>query len=128
METPLNRRVTPARRREPRRRPLVLLGVALVAAVAWRYSTRPVPALGGTMHVTPAVVYAPKVAAPAALSPSAQLAAFVSDSLLGLSGKLRARFLSQSMSVALPQLSRVLDRGPGIYATKPDSAGAPFAF
>ena len=125
METPLNRRVTDSRRREPRRRPYVLLVIALVAAAGWRYSTRPTPALGGTLNVTPAVVYAPDDAAPTA---STQLAAFVSDSLLGLSGKLRARFLSQSISVALPQLSRVLDRGPGIYATKPDSTSEPFAF
>ncbi len=129
METPLNRRVTPARRREPKRRPYLLLGIALVAAAGWRYSTRPVPALGGTLNVAPAIVSAPDDGATTAPSPSAQLASFVSDSLLGLSGKLRARFLSQSISVALPQLSRVLDRGPGIYtAAKPDSAAAPFAF
>jgi hypothetical protein len=72
------------------------------------------------------VIYAPKSAA--ASSPSSMLSSFVADSLFGLSGKLRVRFLSQSLSAALPQLSRVLDRGPGIYAAKPDTAKAPFAF
>ena len=128
METPLNRRVSDSRRREQKRRPYMLLFVALVAAAGWRYSTRPVPALGGTLDIAPAVVSAPDEVASPSPSPSAQLAAFVSDSLLGLSGKLRARFLSQSISVTLPQLSRVLDRGPGIYTAKPDSAAAPFAF
>ena len=124
METALNRRAEPSDRRERMRRPFVLLGVALVAAGAWRYSTQPVPALGGTLNADPAVVYAPKVVP----SSASLLASFVSDSLLGLSGKLRVRFLSQSISAALPQLSRALDRGPGIYAAKPDSTKTPFAF
>ena len=71
------------------------------------------------------MVYAPKIAAP---SKPALLASFVADSLLGLSGKLRVRFLSQSISDALPQLSRALDQGPGIYAAAPDSTEPPFAF
>jgi len=96
-----------------------------MAAAGWRYSTEPTPALGGTL-AAPGVVSAAEPAGPS--SPSAQLAAFVTDSLLGLSGKLRVRFLSQSISAALPQLSRALDRGPGIYAAKPDSTKTPFAF
>ena len=75
--------------------------------------------------MTPAVVYAPKIAAPAGPS---LLASFLDDSLLGLSGKLRVRFLSQSLSTTLPQLARALDRGPGIYAAAGDSTAPPFAF
>ncbi len=126
MESTLNRRESSPRGRERKRRPFVLLSVAFVAAVAWRYSTAPVPALGGTLDVGPAVVYAPRPPRPA--SPAALLASFVSDSLLGLSGKLRVRILPQSISDALPQLSRALDRGPGIYAAKPDSTTPLFSF
>src|SRR5688572_11506532 len=98
MESPLNRRSASPTRRDSKRRPFVLLGCAIVSAAAWRWSTQPTPALGGTLDLAPAVVEAPRrVATP---SPSALLASFVSDSLLGLSGKLRARFLSQSISAA----------------------------
>jgi hypothetical protein len=95
----------------------------MIAAVGWRYSTNPVPALGGTLDITPAVVYAPRVAA--APSP---LASVVSDSLFGLSGKLRVRFLSGSLSSAFPQLARALDRGPGIYTAQADTTQKPFVF
>ena len=101
----------------------MLLCCAVIAAAGWRYSTDPVPALGGTVNIGPAVVYA----APAPTA-SSQLANFVTDSLFGLSGKLRVRLLTQSLSTALPQISRVLDRGPGIYPAQADSARKPFAF
>jgi uncharacterized protein YcbK (DUF882 family) len=95
----------------------------MLAAAGWRYSTNPVPALGGTLDITPAVIYAPRVVAP-----STPLASFVSDSLFGLSGKLRVRFLNQSLSAAFPQIARALDRGPGIYTTQYDSTQKSFAF
>ena len=95
----------------------------MLAAAGWRYSTDPEPALGGTLDINPAVVYAPM--STASVSP---LAGVVSDSLFGLSGKLRARFLSQPLSSAFPQLTRAIDRGPGIYSAQYDSTQKPFAF
>ena len=56
------------------------------------------------------------------------LATFVTDSLFGLSGKLRVRFLNQSLSSTFPQLARAFDRGPGIYTARYDSTQKPFAF
>ena len=119
----MNRIAALSRRRENKRRTFALLCCAILAAAGWRYSTNPVPALGGTLDITPVVIYAPPPAP--TVSP---LAGFVDDSLFGLSGKLRVRFLDKSLSSTFPQLSRAFDRGPGIYTAEYDSTQKPFTF
>jgi len=119
----LNRIAALSRRRENKRRTFALLCCAILAAAGWRYSTNPVPALGGTLDISPVVIYAPPPAP--TVSP---LASLVNDSLFGLSGKLRVRFLDKSLSSTFPHLARALDRGPGIYTAESDSAQKPFAF
>ena len=89
-------------------------------AAGWRYSTDPVPTLGG-IAVSPVVVYA-------SLPPEHRLVDLVDDSLFGLSGRLRARFVNRSLSTAFPVLPTTLDRGPGVYSTPADSAHPAFAF
>jgi hypothetical protein len=100
----------------------VLLTCAIFAAGYWRYSTNPVPALGGSVDSSPVVVYAKPA------PPAITLSDFVADSLFGLSGKLRVHLLPRSLSAAFPQLARALDRGPGVYSAKTDSLSVPFSF
>jgi uncharacterized protein YcbK (DUF882 family) len=89
--------------------------------VGWRYSTDPVPTLGGVADLSPAVVYAVPPDGP-------RLADVVDDSLFGLSGKLRARFVDRPLSTAFPLLPSTVDRGPGVYPIAADSAHPSFAF
>src|SRR5688572_5228720 len=106
MGGPLSRRRSTRRRRQLRRWPYALLGLAVVAAVGWRYSTDPVSTLGGVAGLSPAVIYAVPPDGP-------QLADIVDDSLFGLSGKLRARFVDRPLSSEFPVLPLSVDRGPG---------------
>jgi hypothetical protein len=97
-----------------------VLTIAIAAAVGWRYSTDPVPTLGGLSGLSPAVVYAEP--------PGVQLADIVDDSLFGLSGRLRARFVDRPLSSAFRVLPPTVDRGPGVYRTIADSTHPAFAF
>jgi uncharacterized protein YcbK (DUF882 family) len=103
------------------RRASAALGLAAVTAL----SGGAVRSGGAATRSAPAVALAPVIVADADLERDL-------DSLMGISGKLRARFLAPQTAAGVPLLARLFGdssaRTAGVYAVDSALAGQPFAF
>ena len=124
----------PARAR-PLRRALGIAGFVAVGTVVAQGASASAPFgldLAGMATLDPLRVGAPDPA-PADDSAPTDLSAYVSDTLFGLSGKLRVRFLGEAArSSKIPILGELFGdsavRRPGMYVLPDSAAGRPLAF